>query len=269
MSRVDELRARVVADTAPQQTVCIPTTEREQRSDEIQAILDRGDRVHLKDGDRVVVNMTCRSPGSDLFDTEDVAFLLDELSAATERAERAEADRDKYRRRKDEAYTERNRLVALLCRLVISSGGVAGRHKHEPDPDPTWDPEWLTLVAIDLPTGQVSWHFHDSDAHLVAELPTYPGSWDGHDTPEKYRRVLACESIEAGKNCAETIATLVREKDRAEALAASRPDVSVEMAASLMEKLSDRSDDDFMDEWTPIAHALRAHAAKATTGERG
>lgn len=96
----------------------------------------------------------------------------------------------RLRQRKDDAYRERNTVVALLARIMYHAGWNAGVSKHEPDPDPSWDPEWLTLVAIDLPTGQVSWHFHDSDAHLVADLPQYRGSWDGHDTPEKYRRVV-------------------------------------------------------------------------------
>jgi hypothetical protein len=75
-----------------------------------------------------------------------------ERDAANARAKAAETEAGRLRRRKDEAYTERNTVVALLARLVIASGGVAGRRRHEPDPDPSWDPEWLTLVAIDLPS---------------------------------------------------------------------------------------------------------------------
>lgn len=40
-----------------------------------------------------------------------------------------------------------------------------------------------------MPTGQASWHFHDSQAYLFDGLPAYQGAWDGHDTPEKYRRL--------------------------------------------------------------------------------
>lgn len=48
----------------------------------------------------------------------------------------------------------------------------------------TKDPEW-PVAFIDLPIGegkfvQVSWH-----------LPQYSGSYDGHSTEEKYRRVRA------------------------------------------------------------------------------
>lgn len=84
---------------------------------------------------------------------------------------------------KDEAYHERNQCVAALARLFPS--GIARTDI------PGWLPEWHGCVYIDLPTGQVSWHYHDREAHLFAGLPVYDKPWDGHDTPEKYRRLLA------------------------------------------------------------------------------
>ncbi len=94
---------------------------------------------------------------------------------------------------KDTAYRERNQLVAFIARLVVESGGVAGVGEHGEDPD--WDPEWRTIVYVNLPTGQASWHFHDRDRSLVRALKPYPYLWDGHDTAEKYRRVERCEYI--------------------------------------------------------------------------
>lgn len=85
------------------------------------------------------------------------------------------------RERKDGAYEERNKVVAALARLFPS--GVARTTI------PGWSDDWHGCVYIDLPTGQVSWHFHDSQAHLFEGLPAYAGEWDGHDTPEKYRRL--------------------------------------------------------------------------------
>lgn len=88
----------------------------------------------------------------------------------------------------DAVYTERNRLVALLARLYpsgLKTTVISG-----------WDPEWHGCVYIDLPTGQASWHFHDSDAHLFAGLPPYAGEWDGHSTEEKYARIeKLCSAI--------------------------------------------------------------------------
>lgn len=72
----------------------------------------------------------------------------------------------------DNAYHERNRLVALLARMFPS-----GVSKTEIE---GWDPAWHNCVYIDLPTGQVSYHFHDREAPLFEGLPPYQGKWDGH-----------------------------------------------------------------------------------------
>lgn len=116
-----------------------------------------------------------------------------------------------YRKERDAAYAERNRLVAALARVLgggplgspcafCATTGMAGMcpHRkpvawlaeHQDDPNgPPWDPEWRTIVFIDGPTGQLSWHLHDSDVPLFDGLPRGPNSWDGHTTPEKYERV--------------------------------------------------------------------------------
>lgn len=88
----------------------------------------------------------------------------------------------------DLVYSERNKCVALLVRMALALGLTAGIGKHEGKGD--WDPEWMNVVFIDLPAGQVSWHIHDSELPMFDFLPPYPGRWDGHDTAEKYRRVL-------------------------------------------------------------------------------
>jgi hypothetical protein len=85
--------------------------------------------------------------------------------------------------RKDAAYLERNQVVAALAKCFPS--GVA-RTAIE-----GWSEDWHGCVYIDLPTGQASWHFHDSQAYLFDGLPPYTSAWDGHDTPEKYRRLAA------------------------------------------------------------------------------
>jgi hypothetical protein len=90
--------------------------------------------------------------------------------------------------RKDDAYLERNRCVALIARMALAMGLNAGLARTAIE---GWSDDWHGCVYVELPTGQTSWHFHDSQAHLFAGLPPYIGSWDGHDTPEKYRRVAA------------------------------------------------------------------------------
>jgi hypothetical protein len=64
-------------------------------------------------------------------------------------------------------YHERSQIVALLARLF--PGGIR-RTAIE-----GWDEEWQGCAYIDLPTGQVSWHYHDNDAHLFAALPSSDG----------------------------------------------------------------------------------------------
>jgi hypothetical protein len=81
----------------------------------------------------------------------------------------------------DTAYWERNRLVRFLASLYPSGT------KRTAIPD--WKPEWCNCVYIDTPEGQLSWHYHDREGALFADLPPYPGEWDGHTTEEKYMRL--------------------------------------------------------------------------------
>ena len=84
---------------------------------------------------------------------------------------------------RDAVYTERNKIVAVLAAMFpsgIARTDILG-----------WEPEWHGCVYIDFPTGQVSWHYHDRDAHLFAHLPAYVKGWDGHTTDEKYERLAA------------------------------------------------------------------------------
>ena len=97
-------------------------------------------------------------------------------------------ERDEARQRKDAGYLERNQVVALLARLFpsgIRQTAIEG-----------WDEEWHGCVYIDLPTGQVSWHYHDSHAHLFADLPPYFEEYDGHTTEAKYKRVQAVDAAD-------------------------------------------------------------------------
>ncbi len=90
----------------------------------------------------------------------------------------------KLQREKDDGYRERNKVVAALSRLFPA---WLGRHEE----DPNWGKEWMNIVFIKLPTGQVSWHLHDSDMQLFAHLEQGEEKWDGHTTEEKYERLLS------------------------------------------------------------------------------
>jgi hypothetical protein len=84
---------------------------------------------------------------------------------------------------KDGAYAERNQLVAYLASQFPSGT--------KPTNIPGWLPEWHGCVYIDTPAGQMSWHYHDSQAGLFAHTPPYTGEWDGHATETKYARLAA------------------------------------------------------------------------------
>jgi len=85
---------------------------------------------------------------------------------------------------KNDAYGERDQLVAALSKMFPAS---LERH---PDEDTEWEDEWRWIVFIELPTGQATWHIHDSELPLFAHLPRETGrTWDGHTTPEKYDRL--------------------------------------------------------------------------------
>jgi len=85
---------------------------------------------------------------------------------------------------KNQAYTERNVLVALLARLFPS--GI------RPTAIEGWNPDWNNCVYIDLPSGQVSFHYHDKDAALFKELPPYTQPYDGHSKEDAMARIQAC-----------------------------------------------------------------------------
>jgi hypothetical protein len=92
----------------------------------------------------------------------------------------------------DGAYLERNQVVAALARTVIANGGVAGVARTAIE---GWSEDWQGCVYVELPTGQASWHFHDSPRALFAGLPPYVRPWDGHTTPEKYDRLAALAAL--------------------------------------------------------------------------
>lgn len=85
-------------------------------------------------------------------------------------------------------YARRNDLVWQALAQARDAGFPSGVGF-----DPA-DQERPVVVYLELPTGQVSWHLPDDGRHH--NLPTYGGSWDGHTTQEKYRRVESFLGVE-------------------------------------------------------------------------
>lgn len=109
------------------------------------------------------------------------------------RAIAAEDAQDRTEVERDGVYTERTRLVALIAGMCRSMGFACGLGQHDPE-DKAWDPEWRTIVFVNIPDGlgqtfQASWHIADRDRGLVEHLPAYEGTWDGHSTTQKYAKL--------------------------------------------------------------------------------
>lgn len=99
-------------------------------------------------------------------------------------------ERDALKAAKDQAYAERNKLVAALSKFLPA---WLERHpEHE-----EWEDDWRWTVFIDGPTRQMTWHIHDSELPLFDHLPrSNSHRWDGHTTEEKYERLAALESVD-------------------------------------------------------------------------
>ncbi len=109
--------------------------------------------------------------------SESADSLVDEIVTLTKRV-------DELTRQKDGAYAERNRLVAVLTKLFPAYMG-----KHPAD-DADWDPEWTNIVFLNIPSGQCTWHVHDSEMWMFKHLEfVETAKWDGHTTAEKYERL--------------------------------------------------------------------------------
>ena len=87
---------------------------------------------------------------------------------------------------KDNAYLERNKLVAHLSKIYKSH---LAKHDKE---DESWLNDWRNIVITYTLNGeQMGWHIHDSDLHLFEHLEyNYEYKYDGHTTDEKYKRLL-------------------------------------------------------------------------------
>lgn len=108
----------------------------------------------------------------------------DQLDALESERDALKAERDAERSSKDTAYSERDRLVCALSKLFPS---WLERH---PDLDTAWEDDWRWIVFVSFPTGQASWHIHDSEVSWFYHLERRDGnSWDGHSTAEKYARI--------------------------------------------------------------------------------
>ncbi len=90
---------------------------------------------------------------------------------------------------KNNAYHERDMLVCALSKLF-----PAYLAQHD-EADLEWENDWRWIVYVELPTGQVSWHIHDSEREMFNHLEVKANNWDGHNTERKYQRLKALLNI--------------------------------------------------------------------------
>lgn len=86
-----------------------------------------------------------------------------------------------FKTEKDQAYWERNQLVAYLSKIFR-----AWLEEHPPE-DKTWEKDWRNIVFIAFPEGVYSWHIHDDEMPNFDHLYFKEGnSLDGSTTEQKY-----------------------------------------------------------------------------------
>lgn len=112
-----------------------------------------------------------------------ILWALEKRAEAAEGYDKREARITELTKEKNGAYTERNRVVALLAKAYPSS---LERNPTEIEVKDGWG--WI--VYIELPSGQVSWHIIDDELPRFSHVKRESGAkWDGHTTEEKYKRV--------------------------------------------------------------------------------
>lgn len=95
------------------------------------------------------------------------------------------------REAREEVYRERDLLVFALTNVFPS-----WRSLHE-ESDKSWERDWMNIVFIQLPTGQASWHIHDSELSLFVHLELKENCWDGHNNERKYERIKKLKAFRA------------------------------------------------------------------------
>jgi hypothetical protein len=78
---------------------------------------------------------------------------------------------------RESAYVELDSWVSLLAKLAAAKDLVVGLVN-------------ATTVAIELPSGVVTWEFAESEAHLYEALPNYAKPLEVIDRKENYIRIM-------------------------------------------------------------------------------
>ena len=144
---------------------------------------------------------------------------------------------------KDVAYKERNRLVLFLARCFPSH-----RCRH-PESDTSWERDWMNIICVHGPAGQMAWHIHDSELPMFEHLRLEESHWDGHTADEKYERLYRCDMNSSA------IGDMRRENDHLHARL-SAAEAEVARLGKAVEWVIEKLDDDGVaklgPEWEPM-----------------
>lgn len=133
---------------------------------------------------------------------EDVLALIDEVGKLTDATRklsanaeaklksleqdmhRLEAENARLRKIADSGYVERDACIGLLARMAVRLGLKTGTAEIQ-SPAGT-----ERRVIVDLPSGQVSWDYLDTEAHLFESLPQYGDPVETLAVQDTYARVM-------------------------------------------------------------------------------
>lgn len=122
--------------------------------------------------------------------SEQVNQKLDELEGDMVRLEK---ENERLRKVRKSANVERDACVGLIAQMATVLGIPAGIGKYEMI-EPLENGESVTQlqnrVIVELPSGQVSWDYLDSEGHLFEALPHYAGSVENQTLQQNYIKVM-------------------------------------------------------------------------------
>ena len=95
-----------------------------------------------------------------------------------------EKENDRLRKINVSTYFERDACIGLIARMALLNGIKVGTGKF------TDGGQSQNRVVIDLPSGQVSWEYLESEAHLFESLPPYNGAIENQTESVTYTRVM-------------------------------------------------------------------------------
>ncbi len=109
-----------------------------------------------------------------MLNAEEINQKLDTLESDMERLV---AENDRLIRERESVLVQADSWVGMFSQLCIKNNIAVGLASE-------------TVVAFDLPSGQVTWEFGVGEKHLFENLPKYTKELESIDVQENYRRIM-------------------------------------------------------------------------------